>query len=88
MSLGSISGGMLGTFFMEVEGMGSDFLNFPDEPVAKARAPAKLALRGLFLSDSGVKTKVGDNWCQKHLANPQLYPFWKKSTSIWLRPSA
>ena len=67
---------------MEAEGKSRDFLKLPDWSAAKGVAPAELALRGFFLSDGGVKTIIKENWCQNYLADPQLYPFWKKSMRI------
>jgi hypothetical protein len=66
------------------EGNGGKLLKLPDWVVAKIAAPVELAPRGLFLFDGGVKTSTEENWCQKHLADRDLYPFWKMS--MWISP--
>ena len=68
---------------MEVEGNDRKPLKLPDWLVAKTAAPAELAPQGLFLSDQGMNTPIRENWCQNHLADGELYPFWKKSMRIW-----
>lgn len=67
---------------MEAEGKSRDFLKLPDWSAAKGVAPAELALRGFFLSDEGVKTTIGENWGQSHLADGALYSFLKMSMRI------
>ena len=72
----------LGRFCTEAEGKSRNVLKLPDWSSPIIVAPAELALRGFFLSDVGVKTRIGENWSQSHLADGELYSFLKKSMRI------